>query len=87
MRHQVGTKLALSRDEVKDLLNYCSEPKGIADILGKFERTDRTKFKNKYINPLLREGFLGMTQPQKPNSPNQKYVTTDTGKQLLEENQ
>ena len=67
--HQVGTKLALSREEVKDLLSCCSEPKGVADILERFKRTDRTKFKNKYINPLLREGFLGMTQPKKPNSP------------------
>ncbi|MBF0386861.1 MAG: putative DNA binding domain-containing protein [Candidatus Omnitrophica bacterium] len=81
--HQVSTKLALSRDEVRDVLDFCAEPKSIADILKQFERTDRTKFKNKYINPLLREDLLLMTHPQKPNSPNQKYVATDTGKHLL----
>ena len=45
--------------------------------------TNRTKFRNKYITPLLGENLLGMTNLKKPSSPNQKYVITDAGKKLL----
>lgn len=34
---------------------------------------DRTKFRKKYINPLLAEGILEMTNPENPNASNQKY--------------
>ena len=34
---------------------------------------DRTKFRRKYIHPLLEDGILELTIPDKPNSQNQKY--------------
>ena len=33
---------------------------------------DRTKFRRKYIHPLLEAGILELTIPEKPNSQNQK---------------
>jgi len=38
-----------------------------------FDWRDRTKFRNKYINPLLKANILEMTVPDKPNSRLQKY--------------
>jgi ATP-dependent DNA helicase RecG len=35
---------------------------------------NRTFFTRKYLFPLIREGKLQMTQPDKPNSRNQKYI-------------
>lgn len=39
--------------------------------------SNRTKFRNKYINPLIAEGLLAMTVPDRPNSRLQKYYTTE----------
>ena len=43
---------------------------------------DRTKFRNKFINPLLEAELLAMTEPGKPKSRIQKYYTTEAGKKL-----
>ncbi len=45
--------------------------------------SNTTKFKAKYINPLIEAQFVGMTMPNKPTSPNQKYFLTDGGRALL----
>lgn len=87
-RHQVGTKSALSRDqvgtksglshqEVQKIANFCVEPKSLTEIMDLFGWRDRTKFRNKYIIPLIEEGILEMTVPDKPNSRLQKYKVTE----------
>ena len=81
---QVGTKLGLSWDEVERLLSFCSKEQAIFNIQRQFKWTNRTKFRNKYINPLLQEGLLKMTAPDKPQSSKQRYVITEKGKQVLE---
>ena len=44
------------------------------NILG---RTNRTKFKLAIIYPLIDQGFIELTIPDKPKSPNQKYRITN----------
>jgi ATP-dependent DNA helicase RecG len=44
---------------------------------------DHTYFKNNVINPLMAEGIVGMTHPERPNSPAQKYYLTDIGLRML----
>jgi len=83
--HQVGTKLALSRDQVKKILNYCTNERPITDVMKIFNWKDRTKFKRKFITPMLEQDLLSMTIPDKPNSPYQKYIITEKGKKLLDE--
>jgi predicted transcriptional regulator len=46
--------------------------------------TDRTKFRRKYIRPLLEAGIIEQTMPEKPNSRNQKYQLTAKGLELIE---
>ena len=36
---------------------------------------NRQHFVKRYLHPLLDDGKLVMTIPDKPNSPNQKYIT------------
>jgi predicted transcriptional regulator len=82
--HQVGTKLALSEQHVAKILDYCLEERPITDIMALFDRKDRTKFKETFINPLVEEDLLMMTSPGKPRSSKQSYITTSKGKNLLE---
>jgi ATP-dependent DNA helicase RecG len=42
-----------------------------------------TKNHERHIIPLLEKGLLAMTLPDKPNSKNQKYITTEKGKILF----
>jgi len=84
-RHQVGTESALREiDNIENLIIYCSEIRSVVDMLTFMGLSDRTKFRNKYINPLLKAGILEMTIPDKPNSQNQKYRLTPKGLQLQE---
>ena len=55
-------------------IEFCKEPRSLAEIMRYLGYKDRVKFKKKYINPLLGNA-LAMTIPDKPNSRNQKYVT------------
>jgi DNA-binding HxlR family transcriptional regulator len=46
-------------------------------------RTDRTKFRNQVLRPLLDAGLIEMTVPDKPTSSKQKYRLTEIGKSAL----
>ena len=54
---------------------FCTEPKSIKEIIEFFGYKDRRSFNLRYIKPLLDEGKLKMTIPEKPRSRNQKYIT------------
>jgi DNA-binding PadR family transcriptional regulator len=47
-------------------------------------RTNRTKFRDQVLRPLLDAGLLEMTIPDKPRSSKQQYRITDAGRQILE---
>ena len=54
--------------------------KPLTDVMRIVGRTDRTKFRNQVLRPLLDQGWLEMTVPDKPNHPRQKYRLTDPGR-------
>jgi predicted HTH transcriptional regulator len=72
-RHQVGTKSALSQEE-QNLLEFCKKERNLQEMMNLLGWKDRTKFRNKYVIPLLDQGLLAMTIPDKPQSSKQKYV-------------
>jgi ATP-dependent DNA helicase RecG len=49
------------------------------------ERSNRTKFRDQVLNPLLKAGLVEMTIPQKPRSSKQQYRLTEKGRQVLTE--
>jgi predicted HTH transcriptional regulator len=51
--HQVGTKLALSQHQVGLILDFCEEPRSIKNIMYLMQLKDRTKFRQKFILPLI----------------------------------
>ena len=80
-----GTKMAPSWEEIDKLLISCNEPISINELMDIFSWKDRSKFRKKYITPLLEEGLIKMTIPDKPRSGNQKYHITEKGKGLVNE--
>jgi len=58
----------------KRILEYCVEPRGIMEIVVHLGYKEK-KSVRKYLNPLLEQGRIAMTIPEKPNSRLQKYIT------------
>lgn len=79
----VDTKIPPDRNEnsmVKEpdmgehILRFCVEAKNIQEIMEHLGYRDK-KTVRKYLSPLLQQGRISMTIPDKPNSKNQKYIT------------
>ena len=71
-----GTKMGLSSDHLKILKN-CKEESSAVELMKILKRTNKSKFKTVIIKPLIENGFLELTIPEKPKSPNQKYRLTN----------
>ena len=82
-RDQVGTKSALSRHQV-EILRKCLADTPLRDLITITGRTDRTKFRDQVLAPLLDDALIVMTIPDKPTSSNQKYRLTEKGRQVLQ---
>lgn len=78
------TKLGLSRDQVQ-VLELAQISRSTGELLQPSARTNRTKFRDEVLSPLLATGLLEMTIPDKPPSAQQRYRTTAKGRQVLEE--
>ena len=48
-------------------------------------RTNRSKFREQMLKPLIKTGLLEMTVPEKPTSSRQKYRLTEKGRDILAE--
>jgi ATP-dependent DNA helicase RecG len=78
----VGTKLALSRHQV-EILMKCLEDQPLTVLMTIVGRSDRTKFRNGVLTPLLADGLLELTIPDKPRSSKQRYRLTEAGRAHL----
>lgn len=81
-RDQAGTKLGLSRDQVQ-VLELASESRTLPELMAPSGRTNRTKFRDQVLAPLLEAGLVEMTIPDKPRSPKQRYRITEAGRARL----
>ncbi len=72
----LGTKQGLSRDHLIILKNCKKESRAI-ELMEILKRTNKTKFKDAIIKPLIENGFFELTNPGKPKSPTQKYRLTN----------
>ncbi|MCX5838526.1 MAG: hypothetical protein NTW71_08420 [Deltaproteobacteria bacterium] len=78
-----GTKSGSDKDNIKKILSLCHTPQGITDLMASLSWTNRTKFRNKYLNRIIGEGLLEMIIPDKPQSSLQRYRLTVKGKKWL----
>ena len=72
----LGTKEGLSQDHLKILKN-CKNESSAIELMEILNRTNKSKFKNAIINPLIENGLFELTNPDKPKSPTQKYRLTN----------
>ena len=72
----LGTKQGLSMDHLIILKNCKNESRAI-ELMEILNRTNKTKFKDAIIKPLIENGFFELTNPGKPKSPTQKYRLTN----------
>lgn len=57
----------------KNIIQFCSIPRSAREILEHIGYSYHPTNINKFIKPLLEYRFIEMTEPEKPNSKNQKY--------------
>jgi ATP-dependent DNA helicase RecG len=77
-----GTKSGLSRDQV-GILRKCLSEQSLANLMVIAGRTSRTKFRDQVLAPLLDQGLVERTIPDKPRSSKQRYRLTDAGRHAL----
>lgn len=59
----------------KRLLDFCESPRTLTEMMKFLGLRDRKNFISGYVAPMMKEGFLAQTEPDKPTSGNQRYVT------------
>ena len=63
----------------KNIIQFCSIPRSAREILEHIGYSYHPTHIAKFIKPLLKLGFIEMTEPDKPNSKNQKYRKVISG--------
>ena len=71
-RHQVGTKLKLTSDQLF-VFEHIKGEMSLVDLMALLNRKDRTKFRQQVLAPLIELGLVEATIPDKPTSSRQKY--------------
>lgn len=61
----------------KNLLDFCRTPRSRAEIAAFLGINSAQYALRRYLDPLLQSGAIRMTNPEKPRSHNQRYVTAD----------
>ena len=59
------------------ILGFCRSPKNVAEIAEMLGIKDKEWVRKKYVLPLLQEGRLRMTIPDKTNSQHQRYESVE----------
>ncbi len=60
-------------ERIQKVINYCKKPKSSSEIMQLLNLTHREHFRSTILLPLLQQGVLQPTIPEKLTSPKQKY--------------
>lgn len=81
---QKGGKLFDKRTEcLFSVLLSVLDAVSLSDLAAKLGYSNRDKFKEMYIAPLMKDGLLAYTIPDKPTSSRQQYIITEKGRLFL----
>ena len=68
-----------------EILRNCMNEQPISNLMQFTRHTNRSKFRDQVLQPLLDGGWIEMTIPDKPTSSRQRYKLTATGQNLINE--
>ena len=66
------------------IVKYSDTPRSFAELMNETGYSQRQHFKATHLEPLIDNGIIRMTIPDKPTSSKQRYVLTETGLKLKE---
>jgi ATP-dependent DNA helicase RecG len=72
---QATAQVTTQVDKRDIIIEFCKEPKTTSEIMEYLHLANREHFRKNILRPLLENGILHMTIPEKPTSPNQKYYS------------
>jgi predicted HTH transcriptional regulator len=69
------TEQATEQATEQVVCEFCNAPRNTHEIMLHLGLKHREHFRSEILKPLIEKGLLKLTIPDKPKSPNQKYVT------------
>ncbi len=78
-----GPRLTKLNDNQRRVLQLCETPRTQKELMREFGLTHRNFFQRVYLKPLLQANLIRLTHPDAPNHPQQAYVVTAAGLELL----
>ena len=62
--------------QAEKLLQFCESPRSTKEMMQHLDLSHREHFRDTFLLPLMASGKLAPTIPDKPKSPNQRYIST-----------
>ena len=78
----VTDQVLMLSDQQRRLIAACDTPKSVVELMALVGVTHRSHFRTRHLKPLLEANIIRMTNPDKPNAANQRYVLTEAGAKL-----
>lgn len=79
-----GAIAEMNMDDELKILKLAKQPSNREKLLTSLSMTNHRKNYERYMLPMIENGWLTMTIPGKPTSPKQQYLTTLKGRLILE---
>ena len=73
---QVTAQVTAQDERTVKIIEFCKTERTASEIMDFLELTHREYFRSKILNPLLEQGLLHPTIPDKLTSPKQKYFSS-----------
>lgn len=62
-------------EDAKGIIDFCKQPRTRKELLDFIGLTSASYAMRKYVTPLIEQGLIKMTIPEKPKSPHQQYYS------------
>ena len=72
----LGSQVTEQVEKSEKIIEFCKSPKSTSEIMGFLGLKHREHFRATILQPLLKQGILKPTIPEKPTSSKQKYYST-----------